>query len=189
MSVELSVIGNALNGDTVGVTDANEAKVDNPVGIHRASLLGDAYVINMRDAAPTANEISLYIKNTNPLRDFVVSSIESYGNDADVEWILSTMDTVTATGTAIDAVNLNLGSVVAPGLDIHGGAAGVGGTAAIATGTIKQWLNGVANTTEYIDLEDSLILPYGTAIGFEYQAGTGGVAILCVRGYFQDKVN
>lgn len=189
MSVETTVISNALNGDTAGVTDANELRIDNPVGIHRASLLGDAYVINMKDIGPVAAEISLYIKNTNPLRDFVVSSIESYGTNADVEWILSTMDTVAATGTVIAAVNLNLGSVVAPGLDIRGGAAGVGGAGAIATGTIKQWFNGVANTTEYIDLEDSLIIPYGTAVGFEYQAGTGGAIILCVRGYFQDVVN
>lgn len=167
----------------MNVTETNELKVYAPLGIHRATLLSDAYVINMRDAGPAAGEYSLYITNTNTTRDFVISAIESYGTDADVEWILTTV-TGTSAGTAITPVNLNLGSANVAGLTCRGGAAGVTGLTPVTT--IKQWFNGVANTTEYIDLKDSLVIPYNSAVAFEYQAGTGGAAILCVRGYFID---
>ena len=172
------------SGKTVQVNDANEMLVSAPLGIQRATLLGDAYVINMRDAGPAAAEYSLYIKNTNASRDFVVSSIESYGTDADVEWILTTVTGTPATAPAITPVNLNLGHTSTAALTVTGGATGVTGLTPVTT--IKQWFNGVANTTEYIDLKDSLIIPYNSAVAFEYQAGTGGAAILCVRGYFID---
>lgn len=186
MKFDINVIKRAKDGVTAGVTDAGELKIENPSGIERASALGDAYVINMADPDPAGGELLLYIKNIDPSRDFVISVIESYSADADVEWILSGTDAVTATGTVITPANLNLGVTKAAALDVRGGAAGVGGCTE-TTVVYKNWFNGVANTTEYIYLQDSLILPYGTSVAFEYQAGTTNACTLCVRGYFRDK--
>lgn len=178
------------NGEMAGVTKSREAYNGNgvnvvaPTGIHRASLQGDAYVINMRDAAPAAAEYPLYFSNEDSARDFVVSSIESYGTDADVEWILTTVTGTAAGAAVITPENLNLGKGREADAICRGGAGGVTGLTPVTT--IKQWFNGVANTTEYIDLKDSLILTNGSAIAIEYQAGTGGAAILCVRGYYID---
>ena len=184
MSFTQAVIVGSSSGKGADTTDSNEMKVYSPVGTHRASLLGDAYVINMRDAGPTASEYSLYFKNTDSSRNFVVSSIESYATDADVEWILTTVTGTAATAPAIKPVNLNLSSAKSADATCTGGATGVSGLTPVTT--IKQWFNGVANTTEYIDLKDSLILNNGSAIAVEYQAGTGGAVILCVSGYYID---
>jgi hypothetical protein len=172
------------SGRQADVNTAGELQVANPSAIHKASLLGDAYIVPVRDAGPAAGEYTLYIKNTNPSMDFVISKIWSYGTDADVEWIFGTVTGTAAGASVITAVNLNRGSAKAAELTCRGGAGGVTGLTAATT--IAQWFNGVANTTEYLELGNSLILNNGTAVAFEYQAGTGGAAILHVLGYFID---
>jgi len=171
-------------GTSADVNDDGQLSVVTTSAIHQASARGDAFIIPMRDAGPAAAEYSLYIKNTNSSMDFVVSRIWSYGTDADVEWILTTVTGTAATAPAITPVNLNRASAKAADMTVRGGATGVTGLSPVTT--IAQWFNGVANTNEYLEFDDSLVLTNGTAIAFEYQAGTGGAAILHVLGYFID---
>lgn len=183
MSNETIIIVDPANNNTIGVTAANEMKVKSDTGIKRAALLGDAYTISMLDPAADAGEYSIYLTNTNSAKDFVITKIETYAAQSDVEWILTTV-----TGTATSATELlpqptNIGTTQGAALTCRGGATGVSNLTPVTT--IKQWFNGIANTMHYVDFKGSLIVPYGAAVAIKMQAGTQSIVRITIHGYFK----
>lgn len=186
MNTEPIILGDHTNNNTVGVTDANELKTYQNTSVNRASVLGESYTINSADATAAAGEYPIYLKNDNTAKDFVITKIESYTTNAaaDAEWILTTVTGTPGGAGAITPANTNVGSTVAAALTCHGDNAVTGLTPVT---TIKKWYQGIANTTEYIDFQNALVVPYGVAIAIEADAGTTGVVRLTIHGYFRDK--
>jgi hypothetical protein len=171
------------NTYTAEVSNAQRLKTDScsKSALTCASELGDAYSVIAVDAGPVAAEYTLYFKN-NSADEFHLYDMWSYGTDADVVWKLHKV-TGTASGTAITPVNLNVGSGKIADVTVAGGAAGV--TGLTSAGVLLQWYNGIANTTNKWTIDGAIIIPSGTAIAIEYDAGTGGAAMLTLRGYYE----
>lgn len=153
--------------------------------IHEASLKGDAYSVLAADAGPVAAEYTIYLQNNSTAKNIVIDDIWSYGTDADVVWKLTIVTGTAAGASAISPINLNL-SAGGVGADAacRGGAGGVTGLS--AGDVIMQWYNGVANTTEHKDVKGSIVLANGNAIAAEYDAGTGGAALIEIHFHFVD---
>ena len=144
---------------------------------------GDFYTVIAADAGPVAAEYTLYFKNDHSTKPFILSFIQSYATDADVVWKLHDV-TGTSAGTAIVPVNTNLASGKVASATCRGGAAGV--TGLTSTNVIGQWYNGIANTTVQQDVNDRVQVGPGQAIAIEYDAGTGGAALLMIAGYYDE---
>jgi hypothetical protein len=174
-----------INGNTytAEVSSDSRLKTDclTQTALTVASERGDAFSIIAVDAAPVANEYTLYFQN-NDSEHFHIFDMWSYGTDADVVWKLSKV-TGTSAGTAITPVNLNCASGKVADATVRGGAGGV--TGLTPAGDILQWYNGIANTTNVWTIDGAIIVPSGTAIAIEYDAGTGGAAMLMLRGYYE----
>lgn len=153
--------------------------------IHEATLKGDAYSVLAADDAPTAAEYTIYLQNNSTAKNIVIDDIWSYGTDADVVWILTAVTGTAAGAAAVSPVNLNL-SAGGVGADAtcRGGAGGVTGLS--AGDVLMHWYNGPANTTEHKDIKGSIVLANGNAIAAEYDAGTGGAALIEIHFHFVD---
>ncbi len=146
---------------------------------HAAESSAEAYFIEAVDAGPTANEYTLYFKNTSET-DFIINAIDGFVTDADVKWLL-VVATGTTTGTEIIPVNFHVGSGNEADAIVRGGAAGVG---SVTPGTVLRTIYGGAALNRF-RIEAHIIIPKNKAIAFEYDVGTGGAVTIGFSGFYK----
>ena len=150
---------------------------------HVSHFFGEAYMVQAVDTGPTANEYTLYFKNTDS-KDFIVDNLYSYVTDTNVVWILTTVTGTAGGAPVIVPANLNLGSGNTADATCRGGAAGVSGLTPVTT--IFTIYGGAVFTPQIIPLEGALVIPKNFAIAFEYDAGTGGAATIGFDGHYDE---
>ena len=134
------------------------------------------------DAGPVAAEYTLWIKN-NSEKNLIIQDIYSWAVDADVVWKLWQVTGTGATAPAIVPVNMNISSAHIAAVTCLGGATAVSGLTTVNT-PIFHWYQGPANTPFSFNTDDALIIGPGQAVAIEYDAGTGGAAMLKLKMYF-----
>jgi hypothetical protein len=176
----MNIIG--LNGNIADVNELHQI-LTRTVVEHRPAYisrsLGKAFIATADDAAPTAAEYTIWLKNNSDV-PIVINSIFTFNVAADVVWKLHSVTGTGGTAAAITPVNLNLSSGLDANVSCNGGAGGVSGLT--SSGTITAWAGGVTYFNTVVNWWlDALILGKNDAIAVEFDAGTGsraGVSIM-----------
>ena len=194
MSIEQAMIV-GTNGETANVTPAGDAlsgasvNVNAPLGIHRASLLGDAYAWPAVSADIDATDCMILVANTSSSRLLVISHCWARGDIAgNMNLKICSVAGLTLAGTAITGVNLNPSAGgIAPA------SAWGDETASPATSIIHVVYQGLGvnaqGTTSVpvlVDLKDSVILGENYAFGIDTILEPAAGYEATVFGYYID---
>ena len=96
------------SGNTQNVNDANEGLVYNPSGLHRASILGNAYAWPAVSANIDTTDCMILVANTSSSKLLVIDQIWARGDIAgNMNCKICSVAGLTLAGTAITGVNLN----------------------------------------------------------------------------------
>jgi hypothetical protein len=133
------------------------------------------------DANAVAGEFVAYFRNTSQSRFFVVELARLGGANAATWKIHKVTGTPVADGGSPVPVNLNFGSgILAEAETFEENVTGIvsqGETAIAGHGAGQGVL---------VVLDDAVIMPPDTAIAFQYEVGTTGIANVGMRGYYED---
>lgn len=178
-------IESAADGNKLLIDDQGRALVDAQSRARSFYVSrDDQRVFNtiFEDAGAVAGEFVGYFRNTSQSRIFVVELARLGGDEASV-WKIHkvTGSTPISDGGAVTPVNLNFGSgILAETEALQGNVTGITSTGATAIAS-HGGPGGVL-----VVLNDAVILPPDTAIAFQKELGTTGVANVGMRGYYED---
>ncbi len=134
------------------------------------------------DPAAVAGEFVGYYRNTSQSRIFVIE-LARLGGEFASTWKVHkvTGTTPISDGGAVTPVNLNFGSgILAETEALQGN----------VTGITSQGETAIAGHGDgggvLVVLDDAVILPPDTAIAFQKELGTTGIANIGMRGYYED---
>lgn len=177
-------IESAADGNKLLIDDTGRALVDAQSRARSFYVSrDDERVFNtiFEDAAAVAGEFVAYFKNTSQTRLFVVELARLGGEFASTWKIHKVTGTATADGGSPAPVNLNFGSgIIAEADTFEENVVGItsGGETAIAG-------HGDGGGVLVV-LNDAVILPPDTAIAFQKEIGTTGIANVGMRGYYEE---
>jgi len=180
IEIESSKDGNKLIIDSTGraLVDAQSRKRSFYVSRDDARVFNTIF----EDVNAVAGEFVAYFRNTSQSRFFVVE-LARLGGDNAATWKIHkvTGANPVSDGGAVLPVNLNFGSgILAEAEALQENVTGItsqGETAIAGHG---------AGGGVLVILDDAVIMPPDTAIAFQYEVGTTGVASVGMRGYYED---
>lgn len=178
-----------VSGNTADVNVDGYQKVYAPTGIHAATLRGDAYIWNAVSADIGTTDNMILVANISPNQNLVIHKCMFVGDIAgQIDFKLCTVTGLTLAGTAITGINLNSAAgKSAPA------SAWSDETQTAATDILFTWYqhlstNGESTTAPMtvIEFDDSIIVPYDRAFGFDTILEVNAFYEASVIGYFID---
>jgi len=138
----------------------------------------ERYFVWQSDYAASANDIVLYIQNTDPNRLLKIRKIYLYNSGA-TTWEMQRVDSGTPAGTEIDALNLTFGSGINANATAYGDAAVTGTSGTTAFSYVKD-----AGDDHYLDANGAVIIKPFSAIQVKV-TGAGTIKVY-IAAYFAD---
>ncbi len=178
----MKVEGAAGKPNGWNITDDNRGDVTskaNSRSYYISRDLGQLFALSSHDPGAVAADYICYWKNTSTTQDLHIDVIRVGAVEA-VLWKVWLV-TGTGTGSTITPVNLNtnfshIAEATALGNAAVGGLSTAGQVSNIRTGALGH---------EDINFADTLILGQNAAIAVEYDTGTGGIAEVLIRGFYE----
>ncbi len=175
------------SGKTVETTNANEMKVYSPLGMHRASLLGDAYAWTAVSANIDTTDCMILVANTSTSRLLVISHCIFQGDIVGtMTFKVSDVTGLTLAGTAIVGVNLNTSSARAAPASAWGDESASPAETVIYTHSQSLPYAGVVGIMNRHNFDDSIIVGYNGAFGIDTILEPAAGYQATVFGYFID---
>lgn len=175
------------SGKTAETTDANELKVYNPTGMHRASLQGDAFAWTAVSANLATTDCLILVANTSTTRLLVISYCIFQGDIVGtMTFKLGDVTGLTLAGTAIVGINLNTTSNKAAPVSAWSAETASAATDVIYTHSQSLPYAGVVGIMNRHDFGDAIIVGYNGAFGIDTILEPAAGFQATVFGYFID---
>jgi hypothetical protein len=183
----LQIESGSGNGKLAKVNDDNFLITRSVIEKHAAQVSYDeglAFTWTADDAAPSAGEYTLYLKNDSTTKKLVIDMLIFNSTDNDVVWKLHQVTGTAAGASVVTGTNLNLSSGQVADATARGGAGGV--TGLTSSKVLGISFGGPGMTPIRVDLDGTVVLGQNNAIALEYDAGTGGRAAVTIGAHYHN---
>ncbi len=170
-------------GNVLSINPTNRADVsarENSRSYYVSRDDGEVFNIVSHDQTSISGDFTLYFQNTNSSKKFYVDLL-TVGGAATSLWKIWHVTGIAAGSSTLSATILNKTFSNTVDATIRGDGAITGLTTDGEVGILRV----PANSDNSIIFDDTLILGNNDAIAVEYDAGTGGVTEVSLRGYFE----